>query len=84
MRNKTINRWLKAAKEMQTGGEPVCPSCAASNLTLHYVRYQSTNHGWAYFYCGTCLKGIHLSRVIVPPDTPFGYGSKIPEIELIN
>ncbi|MGI8549199.1 MAG: hypothetical protein ACR2PL_00155 [Dehalococcoidia bacterium] len=48
-----------------------CPNCGHRSLQLQYVADVPTTVGFLCFWCGHCLMGIDLSRVMVPPGIDF-------------
>ncbi|SDO40094.1 hypothetical protein [Actinacidiphila guanduensis] len=47
-----------------------CPSCGAAGLHLVFCGLPADRVGYASFWCGTCLTGLHLSRCPVPDGVP--------------
>ncbi|WP_335978159.1 MULTISPECIES: hypothetical protein [Streptomycetaceae] len=47
-----------------------CPNCAAPELNLTFCGLPADRVGYASFWCGRCLTGVHLSRCAVPDDVP--------------
>lgn len=68
------HQWLSAYSRaydlLPETSDEVCPNCGARSLNLAFTGLPRDRVGYASFWCGTCMFGIHLSRVPVPDDVP--------------
>ena len=66
------DRWLDAfiaIKEYPPGHAKVaCPNCGQNTVDFQYVGNTATRVGYLDIWCNSCLKGIHLSRIINIPE----------------
>jgi hypothetical protein len=51
--------------------EIACPNCGHNALRLEFVARDSDRIGYGMFWCGFCLFGIRISRVLVPAGVTF-------------
>ncbi|WP_321387673.1 hypothetical protein [uncultured Enterococcus sp.] len=43
-----------------------CPSCGCSTLDYLYGGDRETRVGYGLFWCTTCKRGVHISRLYIP------------------
>jgi hypothetical protein len=92
----TDNRqpWLKIAA-MIAKHEPIsgvlCPSCDARRIDFRYVGDSKTRIGYLAIWCDECLRGIRISRVVVPADiemipfnAPDRVTTEIPDFRIVE
>jgi hypothetical protein len=71
--SKNYRRWLVAASRLVESPSSVetCPSCGRGRLELGLVIHDpETRLGWGAIWCTCCGRGLHLSRLQIPPSTP--------------
>ncbi|MFJ8689502.1 hypothetical protein [Micromonospora wenchangensis] len=66
----SFDDWLDAYdvmyRALPASSELPCPNCGHQTLRLVFTAPPGTRHGYAAFWCDTCLEGIHLSRAPIP------------------
>jgi hypothetical protein len=68
-----------------------CPNCGHDDLHVAFTGYADERVGWASFWCGHCLFGLHLSRVSIPEGveildidlSPEQHAQKVPNYTII-
>lgn len=66
-----------------------CPNCKKNGLDYIYIGDDQTRIGFLQIWCNECLKGIHVSRAVAPPNAKFltfesDVKSIVPEIEFVE
>ncbi|QUH28786.1 hypothetical protein [Vallitalea guaymasensis] len=74
--NKVYKSWLNESLKISQliNGEKIvftCPNCNSHEVDYQYIGDSKTGIGYLLFWCNKCLKGIHISRVIIPPKAKF-------------
>ena len=60
--------WVKlAARTVDASGNQECLSCGYDGLEIRFFRFNDSDIGYLWLTCPKCLKGIHISRVKIPP-----------------
>ncbi|WP_433393664.1 hypothetical protein [Micromonospora sp. KLBMP9576] len=92
----TFDKWLEAFDAVyQTLPEApglACPNCGHRTLRLVFTARPSADHGYASFWCDTCLEGIYVSRTFIPAgvavraanDPAAGRNHGIPDYRLVT
>ncbi|MEV4831050.1 hypothetical protein AB0K25_22365 [Micromonospora sp. NPDC049257] len=92
----SFDEWLDAYdvvyRALPAPSDLPCPNCGHQTLRLAFTAPPGTRHGYASFWCDTCLEGIHLSRAPIPDgvtalslDLPAGERTRgIPNYRLIT
>lgn len=66
----SFDEWLDAYdivyRTLPTFSDLRCPNCGHPTLRLVFTAPPGSEHGYASFWCDTCLEGIHLSRAPIP------------------
>jgi hypothetical protein len=68
-----------------------CPECQSLAVDFQYVGDPKTRIGYLDIWCANCLRGVHLSRVSIPPGREmlsFGvddevFSARIPDFEQV-
>ena len=66
-----------------------CPSCGENGVDYLYIGDEKTRIGYMQVWCNKCLKGIYISRAMVPINAKFvsyceDISGMIPKYEIIN
>ncbi|MHB9095747.1 MAG: hypothetical protein ACYC21_13860 [Eubacteriales bacterium] len=82
---KTRTPWLKVAAAIADNLPTVpsleCPRCGVPEIDFQYVGDKTTNIGFLCIWCASCLHGIHISRVKIPPQANFLPKDSIEEVK---
>ncbi|GAB3932387.1 hypothetical protein [Micromonospora vulcania] len=66
----TFDEWLDAYdsvyRNQPAPSNVQCPNCGDRTLRLIFTGPHGSRYGYAFFWCDTCLEGIHLSRAPIP------------------
>ncbi|MFD0785409.1 hypothetical protein ACFQZ8_15990 [Micromonospora azadirachtae] len=66
----TFDEWLDAYdivyRTLPAASNLACPNCGHRTLRVVFTAQSGAGHGYASFWCDTCLEGIYLSRTPVP------------------
>lgn len=68
--------WIQIVKNIAVKpydiDELECPICKSKKtIDYLYVGDETTRVGYLMIWCGNCLKGTYVSRVIAPPNAKF-------------
>jgi hypothetical protein len=66
-----FNCWLNLAKTLPDNSSNICPICQQKTVEFQYVGDPKTRIGYLDIWCSECLKGVHISRVGIPPNVSF-------------
>jgi hypothetical protein len=66
--NPIFKKWLDLGWDLKR--KLPCPSCGERAIDFQHVGDPATRIGYLDIWCASCLKGIHISRVTIPEDTP--------------
>lgn len=92
MEKKVKKNWMNIVPQIINNlnhtNDIICPNCGKEKIDYMYVGDKNTRIGYLEIWCGNCLKGIHISRVIAPPNAKFlsledDIGNTIPDYEKI-
>ena len=76
--------------DIKNNTTPHCPECNSSNIDYKYVGNKNTKIGSLVIWCNNCLKGVNLSRIIMPENGDFidindnNMLDDIPDFEMIH
>ncbi len=68
--NSLFKKWLELGRSINQKQKVACPTCGKLAIQFQYVGDPVTKIGYLDIWCGECLRGIHVSRVQIPGDTP--------------
>lgn len=85
--------WIKLSS-MISSAPPLnptfnCPECHRNEIDFQYVGDSVTKIGFLDVWCKSCMKGIHISRVVIPKSANMltfgeaGTKSRIPDFKQI-
>ncbi|WP_086349254.1 hypothetical protein [Candidatus Enterococcus clewellii] len=71
---KNFQDWLHIAAHIPDTIEvdTFCPSCSCASVDYCYCGDRKTRVGYGLFWCMSCKKGIHISRLTIPETIPDG------------
>lgn len=87
MSKKSFNPWLHLVAEIQLSKKVICPICNMPSIEYIYVGNKETRIGFLRLWCKDCLKGIHVSRVLIPENAKmidFDENPHLPEFKQIT
>ncbi|MGG5343274.1 hypothetical protein [Enterococcus sp. AZ192] len=65
-----FKEWIKLAASIQDNTDKInelkCPTCGHCEIDYIYVGDLSDRIGYEQVWCNHCLRGIHVSRVMIP------------------
>lgn len=64
--NAIFNKWLHLTGKLNQGQNLECPSCGKAAVDFQYVADPGDKIGYLDIWCGSCHKGVHVSRARVP------------------
>ncbi|NYF59342.1 hypothetical protein [Micromonospora purpureochromogenes] len=66
----TFDEWLTAYdvvyRALPAASDLACPNCGHRTLRIVFTARPAAEHGYASFWCDTCLEGIYVSRAPIP------------------
>lgn len=66
--------WLTIYKKTRDStilkSDCICPECGANSIDLQFVGDIRERIGYLDMWCTTCLRGVHISRVLIPEGEP--------------
>ncbi|MGK5441437.1 hypothetical protein ACSNN7_06355 [Micromonospora sp. URMC 105] len=66
----TFDEWLTAYdvvyRALPAASDLACPNCGHRTLRIVFTARPAAGHGYASFWCDTCLEGIYVSRALIP------------------
>ncbi|MCL4439287.1 MAG: hypothetical protein ACYC21_05890 [Eubacteriales bacterium] len=72
---ETDNSWFKLAAAIADNLPTVpsleCPRCGLPKIDFQYVGDETTKKGFLCIWCTSCLHGLHISGVRIPPHADF-------------
>lgn len=87
MAKRSYTTWLHLAANINSLKKSICPICNMISLEHIYVGDSKTRVGFLRVWCKNCLKGIHISRVLVPEDEnliDFNENPHLPQFEEVT
>lgn len=73
-RKQNFDAWVHTAafipEQIEKGTVPFCPMCDEATVDFMYGGDRAARIGYGLFWCNSCNKGIHISRLTIPDSVP--------------